>query len=943
MSNGEIENNDKKKVTLSSLIDTTGSDKVSLSSLVAEEPEQELLTPEDKLGLSPKEEPAAPELPQEQTEEKVPEGSWEREFYDRSEQMKQHVDELGVDDVTYGVANVLNTMEHSLPEKPEDKKNRLSDYLGGTVNNLYKGFAGTLREWQNIGEVIDDGTGNILSLTKQLQNPEDPRNKRLLEINKAWRDSDTPEEKEKNAQEYRKFRRETSSLNIAADWFDKNAEAFKEMPETIPGDILAGFAQLTPLLLELALTPEIRIAGGVEKALGAAKPIIEHIPKLVTLEGAKGFFRGWEESIDEGQKGIKAFLNPYKELGLGALGGFYMHSIGVGSGALGKAVSEIGGGQLLSTGTASLATGLGFGFHGGYQYWVDNAGRVSPEEFKEGLKKEFWTQFGIGAGLGIPAVGKAAGFDIADKLIKSTYKKGLQNFYSGSTELIEAIQKSNIDPYKLRKEAVELGEKILIEKDPQKRKEMLALKTTKENMLEYNAITQDVLQNSEVHIENIKKSELPEDVKTEFIDKVNKVVAENDPLIQKIKPFEVESQKLQAKREVIEQNDKLTPKAKEVKLKEVTEKEKKIQEKIDIATSEFRKEPKKAEEVPKKPSKEVSPEKKEVVPEKKEKPVEKPVEKKEVKKGEEYLEEEEYVKSRKQAGEKLLTAIEKSRKEIKETGEEDVLFEDKARDRTKEIIKIEPRVNKDYRQIINKKELDEYERIVKKDIIETEEKLTKLKEVKDAVSISQPKKAPVGEPAKPSEKVDEEVRKPDIKKETPKEAGEEKLDIRKSVGAAIEGFSKKAAKELKDMGVLFSGGKFIKKIKPEGKIKFGIQKKTLQQEKRRVDVIRSVIKDVVTDNEVVLKRIHGRAVPAIMRKLANSRTVRSMNTAIDYIEKVVTDKKTQEAFIARENDIDKAIKLTSPKTLLERKSKKYKAKKKFLSRDVEQQKKGTEK
>ncbi|MHA1675674.1 MAG: hypothetical protein ACTSU6_00695, partial [Candidatus Njordarchaeales archaeon] len=62
-----------------------------------------------------------------------------------------------------------------------------------------------------------------------------------------------------------------------------------------------------------------------------------------------------------------------------------------------------------------------------------------------------------------------------------------------------------------------------------------------------------------------------------------------------------------------------------------------------------------------------------------------------------------------------------------------------------------------------------------------------------------------------------------------------------------------------------------------------------------------------------------------------------------YMDKVINDKETQEAFIARENDIDEAIKLTSPKTLLERKSKKSKAKKKFLSRDIDQQKQGTEK
>ena len=477
----------------------------------------------------------------------------------------------------------------------------------------------------------------------------------------------------------------------------------------------------------------------------------------------------------------------------------------------------------------------------------------------------------------------------------------------------------------------------------------------------------------------------------------------------------------------------------------------------------------KLKEVSKKPPKEVSPEQEGEVPEKKEEVLEKSVEKKEekpeVEKGEEYLETEEYIKSRKQAREKLIKAIEKTREKINKEGVEETEFPGQVRDWRKQIIKTEPRVDKDWREVVNKKELDEYEKIVKKDLIETEQKLKELKEVEsgklveknsdvynyqdthgekavklevkgdpetrlrlenagdilrelskhdkgyasdsyigekinkikkwidspivqqkyndfvaknqgritdyldaykdqpvyttqqqkakdiilslikgdiDAVkkgikevgsnikkfieqnkkevedAIQEPKaeKIPVGEPAKPSEKVDKEIREPD-KKEPVKEAGEKELktlDIKKSVGAAIEGFGKKAAKEFKDLGILFSGGKFTKKVKPEGIIKFGIQKKTLQQEKRRVDVMRSVIKDVIKDNEAVLKRIHGRVVPAMMRKLENAKTARSMNRAIDYIEKVVGDKKTQEEFVRKENALAGIEKKVQKKT-----------------------------
>jgi len=112
--------------------------------------------------------------------------------------------------------------------------------------------------------------------------------------------------------------------------------------------------------------------------------------------------------------------------------------------------------------------------------------------------------------------------------------------------------------------------------------------------------------------------------------------------------------------------------------------------------------------------------------------------------GEKYLEEKEYIEGRKQAGEKLLAAIEKTREKLPE-GEE-IVFEHPTRQWRDKIIKRGARLDKEYREVVNEKDLVEFEKQVKVDLIETEQKLKKLKPEEPEV-----KKKGKPAPAKPQD------------------------------------------------------------------------------------------------------------------------------------------------------------------------------------------------
>ena len=137
----------------------------------------------------------------------------------------------------------------------------------------------------------------------------------------------------------------------------------------------------------------------------------------------------------------------------------------------------------------------------------------------------------------------------------NTMKKGILDFEETTADKFVVDQ--------LNKQTNELGEKIdLIESMRQRQASPgefaneshnadIMASTALSNVAAVKAVTEDILENPNKHIELLRNSNLPEVPKQELIDKVNQIVADNDPKHQQAKPIEDRNKELSAQIEKI--------------------------------------------------------------------------------------------------------------------------------------------------------------------------------------------------------------------------------------------------------------------------------------------------------------------------------------------------------------------------------------------------------
>jgi hypothetical protein len=165
--------------------------------------------------------------------------------------------------------------------------------------------------------------------------------------------------------------------------------------------------------------------------------------------------------------------------------------------------------------STSLTNAVFFGTYGNLEEYL-TTGRISPETFA--------TNAGMGLALGVRETGKLL------------WAKGLTSLASAPRSAVKNITDSNVKPEDLAKQA---KEKIdLVESGQSQDREgdlVMAFMLAKQSQLK--AVVDEVKSNPDEVKKSIEESTLEDKAKEILIDKVNEVVADNDPKIAEAKKY----------------------------------------------------------------------------------------------------------------------------------------------------------------------------------------------------------------------------------------------------------------------------------------------------------------------------------------------------------------------------------------------------------------------
>lgn len=230
----------------------------------------------------------------------------------------------------------------------------------------------------------------------------------------------------------------------------------------------------------------------------------------------------------------------------GAASGLTYEGMGIAGNRVGQLVKELGGGQTLSTTSRALANSALFG--------ADS--KAKGGSFMEGAAVGF--VFG--------------GYDLATEGInRSMAHRAYVSYLTATDNNIKTISKMQVDPMKLRKQSDDLWNQYEQEKDPAVKKVLLEEKTEVDNIININAMTQEILKNPKAFTDAIAKDErLSPKEKALWTNKINTTVKDADPRLAEAEPIVADIKQKEGELAYWQENEIVDPMIKDAKVESVT-------------------------------------------------------------------------------------------------------------------------------------------------------------------------------------------------------------------------------------------------------------------------------------------------------------------------------------------------------------------------------------
>lgn len=343
-----------------------------------------------------------------------------------------------------------------------------------------------------------------------------------------------------------------------ADYIDDFNDFLPDVPNTPIGNAWSDALTIgTQLGLELMITPTFKyarasqltngaITGTTPKilnnlarvGLGSAKAenklFIYTSPKFVTQMGTSNFLNTYGELTKNNPDQLNRSVEAFKAMGYGAFEGAMFTMLGYGS-------KRSAGYVKRATDSSPLAWSTGIGVNaGGFGAFTATEQLITKGEINwDDVRHSTLTGVALGA-VGLP---------------KELFGRAFGNYVMASPLATKTAVENKRSPEDLRDDAFELRRKAELETDIEKAEGLRAEADAIDNFTDIKVINKDVLNNPEGYVDAIEMdTKMSRGDKDLHIDKINKTVLEDNPLVQKADPISKEINRLEEERDGIAEN-----------------------------------------------------------------------------------------------------------------------------------------------------------------------------------------------------------------------------------------------------------------------------------------------------------------------------------------------------------------------------------------------------
>ena len=336
-------------------------------------------------------------------------------------------------------------------------------------------------------------------------------------------------------------------FGVIADYIDEGAAKLPGTPDNIVGDALQDLGHLEGMFLELAITPEFKIA----RLAQATGGFVTGIPKLSTQMGASGFLNTYGELTDLNVDQQEKVLESFAAMGHGGKEGALLSVLGFGSGKAAQAVAKA-----TESGVAAWATGVGVnaGGFGGLTAveQLISEGNIDPDAVRRSTV--------LGAALGLPGLPNAL------------FGRAFGNYGTASPKAKALASNIKVPLEEMREKSADLREQAEKADKPDVKEDLLTQADVIDNLADIKAVTEDVRRDPGRYLEAIEKDEnMTPQEKSYYPDQINETVAKLDPKLKEAQPIAESLEKVESDLRALDGNDLISNSVKAAKKQSLLE------------------------------------------------------------------------------------------------------------------------------------------------------------------------------------------------------------------------------------------------------------------------------------------------------------------------------------------------------------------------------------
>lgn len=369
-------------------------------------------------------------------------------------------------------------------------------------------------------------------------------------------------------------------FGVIADYMEDAAQMNPDLPNTPIGNAFADALSIgTQLGLELMITPTFKYARAAQLSSGAlsgATPkILNNLgkiglgsakaekklftytsPKFVTQMGVSNFVNTYGELTKNNPEQFNKAIESFKQMGLGAFEGGMFTMLGYASKRGARYIKRATDIGPLAWGTGVGLNAVGFGGFTAAEQLI-TTGKIDWDKVRHSTL----------TGVALGAVG----------LPKEIFGRAFSNYVMASPLATKTAVASKKSPEEMRDQAFELRRQAELEPDQEIAESLRTQADAIDNFTDIKVINKDVLNNPEGYVDAIEMDAKMSRAEKDFhINKINRTVLENDPLVQKATPISNEINILEEKLSAVADNTALDN---NIKLAQVAEIKARIQAK----------------------------------------------------------------------------------------------------------------------------------------------------------------------------------------------------------------------------------------------------------------------------------------------------------------------------------------------------------------------------